>query len=107
MREQFEKLPNISKFLEGLDVRFINGVYMIPHQSRSRETMLSCSWVNGAWFMYQELHKEIDRLKIGLGQLRIYCEDKTTLPILDQWSDCYVKSHKNIIYEIDKITGGE
>lgn len=105
MREQFEKLPEIRKIMNEHGIYFMN--YSGWYEAGDFKDFKYEQYINGAWYAYQELHKEIDRLKIGLGQLRIYCEDKTTLPILDQWSDCYVKSHKNIIYEIDKITGGE
>lgn len=50
---------------------------------------------------------EISRLQDGYDELRRYCESKITLPILDQWSDCYVKSHKSMIHEINRITGVE
>lgn len=54
-REEFEKLPEISKRLQHGDVFFNGTCYKSKNSSYRRAT-----FINGAWYAYQEQQKKLD-----------------------------------------------
>ena len=57
LRQEFEINPEISKYIENDDIYFNNK--NARYESIIPEHSYNASWVNGAWWAYQEQHKKI------------------------------------------------
>lgn len=55
LRKGFEEINWVKAFLTGDLFNFINGGYYTF--SNDVDVKRDCDWLNGAWFMYQELNK--------------------------------------------------
>lgn len=96
MREQFEKLPEIAEILHTV----VYNEDLNQYHAAMINSGLSVKYIQGAWYAFQEQQKKIDDLNLKIQDLASKYEGKTTLPILDQWSDCFVKSAKVIVNDL-------
>ena len=63
LREQFEKLPHVADKLES--IYFCENIECYTEKKGYRFCSIS-SWVNGAWYAFQEQQKTLDAYKIIL-----------------------------------------
>lgn len=71
LKDEFESNPTIGAFIDGSPFRFIQDKYVVPHQHRNKETMQSCSWLNGAWFMFKDTKERIESEGLILAPLEL------------------------------------
>ena len=69
LKDEFESNPTIGAFIDGSPFRFIHDKYVVPHQHRNKETMQSCSWLNGAWFMFKDMKNRMESEDLILAPL--------------------------------------
>ena len=64
MREQFEKLPEISDLVEHFDFSDDTNTYHIRYDDMDDDRKsLDVMYLGGAWYAYQEQQKKIDEVK--------------------------------------------
>ena len=101
MREQFENLPEIKK-------RIASGVYWNESIKMYRQNGGSCrgaTFINGAWYAFQEQQEKIARLQSGLDELKKTCNDVLDLGISDEFERGWDRAHHRVLSRIEGITG--
>ena len=64
LREEFEELDNIKMLLlENEDIKFNDGNYI--YYGLNTPTALATMFIGGAWWAYQEQHKNIEAYRKG------------------------------------------
>lgn len=81
MREKFEALPEIERHVKNGFIEFIGNHYFLPKHVKNDGSQAflihkhNVTWVNGAWYAYQEQQKIINMQECGAAEIQMILDD--------------------------------
>ena len=81
MREQFENLPEIMEYLRDVEWSELTQRYIAKRVNH----YYAATFINGAWYAFQEQQKKIDSLEKLIDRIYSANEDSEIKSIIDGW----------------------